>query len=151
MPVLIAYESGVGRARRAADAIADAAGDHGVATLVRSIDDVKQDYVETSDVLIVGCWTPGKVPFGDRPTRRMGRWIESLPRIDGKPVGVYCTYRFFPHTFADTAARTAETLTELGNRLEEKGARVVATRSMNLRAIGRAAVALVDEALEHLS
>jgi hypothetical protein len=100
--------------------------------------------------VIAGCWTPGNVPFGDAPTRRMAAWVEALPPLDGKPVGVFCTYRFFPHTFADTAARTAETEHELASRFELKGAKVVTTRAFHIDSIDKDAAELVDLVLEHI-
>jgi flavodoxin len=151
MAMLVAYESGLGRARRAADAVADAAAGRGVATLVRAIDEVDPEYIAGSEAVIVGCWTPGKVPFGDQPTRRMCRWIDGLPELDGKTIGVYCTYRFFPRSFADTATRTAETLHELSSRFELKGGTVAATRSINYWAIDEAAADLVRRTLGHVS
>jgi len=147
MDVLVAYESRRGWARRAADAVADAAASHGVATLIRRIDQISPDHLAAADALVAGCWTPGKVPFGDRPTRRMTAWIERLPPLDGKPVGLFCTYRFFPHTFADTTTRAAETLHELSSRFEMKGATVAATRSIHFKAIEESATDLIDRVL----
>jgi flavodoxin len=148
MTLLVIYEGNRGRVRRAAIAIADAAASHGVATLVRSIDEVEESYLASADAVIAGCWTPGNVPFGDAPTRRMAAWIEGLPNLNGKPAGVFCTYRFFPHTFADTAARTAETEHELASRLELKGARVIATKAFHFDSIEKDAAELVALVLE---
>jgi flavodoxin len=150
MEILVAYEGRRGRARQAADAVADAAASRGVAALIRAIDEVEPAHLTTTAAVIAGCWTVGKVPFGDRPTRRMARWVETLPPLDGKPVGLFCTYRFFPHTFADMTTRTAETLHDLSHRFELNGAKVVATRSINLRSIDSDAAKLVDRTFEHL-
>lgn len=90
------------------------------------------------------------MPFGGEPTTRMVRWIDGLPPLDGKPVGVFCTYRFFPHTFADTAARTAETQGELARRFELRGANVLAARSMHVRSLEDAAARLIESVTAHL-
>ena len=58
--------------------------------------------------------------------------------------------RIFPHTFADTAARTAETLNELSTSFELRGAKVVATRSIYVKKIDAAATDLVGRVLEHV-
>jgi flavodoxin len=143
MTVLVAYESSRGRAGEAARAIADAVAVHGTASLVLSIEDIRPSYVDDVGLLIAGCWTPGRVPFGDRPTRLMVKWIEGLRELPGKPIGLFCTYRFFPRTFADTATRTAETLNEMGDSFTSIGARVLATRSINVGSLDKGAANLV--------
>lgn len=148
MDLLVIYESELGRVRDAVDAIANAAASHGVATLIRSIDEFEPEHLESADAVIAGCWTQGKVPFGDAPTRNLAAWIEDLPALDGMPVGVFCTYRFFPHTFADTATRTAETENELSKRFEARGGRIVARMSINAGSIDDGASQLVDSVLE---
>ncbi|MCP3975057.1 MAG: hypothetical protein GY720_11260 [bacterium] len=148
MDLLVVYESELGRGRDAADAIAKAAAAHGVATLIRSIDEFEPFHLEPADALVAGCWTQGKVPFGDAPTRNLAAWIEELPDLGGMPVGVFCTYRFFPHTFADMATRTAETEAELANRFESKGGEVVARVSINTGSIEEGADKLVESVLQ---
>ena len=63
---------------------------------------------------------------------------------------MFCIYRFLPHTFADTATRTAETLFELGSRFELRGAKVAATRAIWLRYLDKGARMLVDSLLEQV-
>lgn len=150
MEVLVAYESRRGGARRAARAIADAAADRGIATLVRSVAEVKPGHVRAADALVAGCWTRASVPFGGEPTQHMVRWIGRLPPLDGKPVGVFCTYSFLPHTFADTAARTAETQGELTQRFQLRGAKVVASRSLHIRSLQGAAARLIVSVTAHV-
>lgn len=149
MSVLVVYGSLHGRTRRTAAAIADAAAERGVATLIRAADEFEPAHLE-ANALIAGCWTRSDVPFGGKPTRQLAAWIDRLPPLEGKPVGVFCTYRFFGHTFADTTARTAETLAELSRHFEMKGAKVAATRAINLRSIEQGAAALTVEVLDHV-
>ncbi len=118
--VLVVCESERGRTGSAADAIAAAAARNGADALASTIDDTPPARVAQADAVILGCWAPGKVPFGDEPARRLADWIETLPNLDGKPVGVFCVYRFFPHTFADMATRVAETELRLVDRLVRK-------------------------------
>jgi flavodoxin len=152
MVILVVYESPRGRARDTAEAVARAAASHGVATLISSIDeDVAKRVAKSADALIAGCWISGKVPFGGAPTQRMFDWIESLPPLEGKPVGVFCMYKFFPNTFADMATRTAEVESTLASSFEVIGGNVVASSSINLKSIDEGAALLVEMVLEHLS
>ena len=68
-----------------------------------------------------------------------------MPPLEGKPVGVFCSYRFFPYTFADVTARTAEVIDGITRRVEEKGGRVVASKAMLHRHLDADAVTLVGE------
>lgn len=146
--VLVVCESERGRTGSAADAIATAAARHGADALTGTIDDTPPARVAQADAVILGCWAPGKVPFGDEPARRLADWIETLPNLDGKPVGVFCVYRFFPHTFADMATRVAETERNLVGRLERKGARVASKRAIHFKSINANAAELAEGVLE---
>ena len=74
----------------------------------------------------------------------MTQWIDSLPELHGKPVGMFCTCTFFPHTFADTTTRVAESLNQLSSRFEMKGANVAVTQSIHTKSIDEDATLLVD-------
>jgi flavodoxin len=144
MEILVAYDGEHGQIRQVADAVADAAASRGVATILLSVGDIEPTHVDSADGVIAGCWTPGDVPFGGKPTRRMATWIDSLPPLNNKPVGVFCLFRFFPHTFADTTTRVAESLDQLSNRFEMKGANVAVTQSIHTKSIDEDATLLVD-------
>jgi hypothetical protein len=131
--------------------VACAAASRGVATVIRAIDEVEPARLANADAVIAGCWTPGMAPFGGRPMRRMERWIEGLSPFDEMSVGLFCTYRFFPHTFADTTVRTAKTLRNLSSLFEARGAKVAATRAINFNSIGEEAAILVERLLEPVS
>ena len=145
----IVYESRRGRARRAAEAVAEAAAAHGVPTLLRSKDEAVPDDLLEAPALIAGCWAKIDTPFGGEAVRGMSQWIETLPELHGKPIGLYCTYTFFPHTFADTATRTAEALAMMSRAIEEKGGKVVSSHSLHFQAFAKGAEDLVAEVLNH--
>ena len=145
--VIVICESARGHARQAANAIAQAADSLGAATLVRAIDEVESLQIAAADVVIAGCWASGKTPFGDVPSRRLADWIDDLPALSGKRVGVFCTYRLFPHTFADMAARTAKAEDRLISRFENKGGEVTGHRAIHLRSIRADAEQLVARVL----
>lgn len=147
----ITYEGRRGRARRAAEAIAEAAASHGVATLVRSINEAVPEDIQAAPALIIGCWTKVDTPFGGEPVRLVTKWIDSLPELHGKPVGMFCTYTFFPHTFADTTARTSEVLALLSAGTENKGGKVVSSHAFHFQEFGNSAKTLVAEVVDHMA
>ena len=147
----ITYESRRGRARRAAEAVAEAAASHGVPTLVRSIDEAISKDIQAAPALVIGCWTKVDTPFGGEPVRLVTKWIDDLPELHGKPVGMFCTYTFFPHTFADTAARTAEVLALLGAAVERQGGKVVSSHSFHFQAFEKSAETLVTEVIDQMT
>jgi len=148
--VVVVCESQRGRAAAVAEAARDAARARGFGATIGVIDDLAPATIASAAALIAGCWMPGKAPFGDEPLQRMMGWIDSLEPLDGKPIGVYCTYRFFPHTFADTATRTAETEHLLQAKFEELGGKVAAKRAIHVNSIEEDTAALVDAVLEHV-
>ncbi len=147
MEVLIVYESNRGRIGSTAAKLAEAAEEFGATTTTRLADQATPDDVERADALIAGCWVKGNVPFGGREAAHMGNWIERLPYLDGTPAGAFCTYSFFPRTFPDVVARTAETLDLMSSGLEARGARVVATQSIHRRSRGKGIEPLVRAVL----
>ncbi len=144
------YEGQRGRARRAAEAVAEAAASRSVATLIRSINEVAAEDLQRAEALVVGCWTRVDTPFGGEPVRRLLDWSQGLPELDGKPIGVFCTYAFFPHTFADTTARTSEVLALLTAGLEQKGGKVVSSHPFHFKAFPKSATTLVSEMVDHM-
>jgi flavodoxin len=145
----IVYESRRGRARRAAESVAEAAAARGVPTLLRSIEEAVPDDILEAPALIAGCWTKIDTPHGGETVQSVSQWFETLPELHGKPVGLFCSYTFFPHTFADTATRTAEALARLTRAVETKGGKVVSSHSLHFQAFDKGAEELVAEVLEH--
>ena len=147
MDMYVVCENRRGKVSQAADAISEAAASHGVATLVRSIDEVVLDDLLAADVVVVGCKVQSDTPFGGEPARRMADWVDDLVPLDGLPVGVFCTYAFFPHTFADVVARTSAVLATLSAAFELKGGKVVATQGLHQGELVGAAESFVSKVL----
>ncbi|MFC2177282.1 hypothetical protein ACFLRH_02565 [Actinomycetota bacterium] len=145
--VLIAYESDQGRASRAAAAMALAVRDLGQEPVVRMIDEVTPADIINAKTLLVGGWVRTRYPFGGATIDHALHWIEGLPPLDGKLVGVFCTYRFFPRTFADTTARVSEALGLVKRGFEAKGAVVVADHSLHMRKIEEGSQTFVHSVL----
>ena len=148
--VYIVYQGNNAKALRAAEEIVRAAHDRGLAATAAPIDDVDSDGVVAASVLVAGCSAQVNTPFGGETTSRTRTWIDQVPDLDGKPCAVFCTYRFFPHTFADVTTRTAEVLDALARDLELKGGKVVASQAILTRKMTEGATALVDEIAEHI-
>jgi flavodoxin len=118
MKALIAYESQTGHTRQAAEAIATAVRSLQGEAVIKKLWDVKAADVAAADVLFVGTWVKGHFFFNVAPARAQ-ELIPNLPPLDGKPVGVFCTYLFNPRGSLKT----------LGAMLEALGAMVVGERA----------------------
>ncbi len=62
-------------------------------------------------------------------------------------MGVFCTYSFFPHTFADLTARTSKVLADLSAAFEARGGTVVAAQGLHQGEFDRAATPYVSKVL----
>ena len=92
MHMYVVYGTLRGRARRAAEAIAEAAATRGVATLVRPVGEAVDSDVVAADLIVAGCGTRVDTPFGGEPAQRLVDWVDGLSDLGGTPVGVFCTY-----------------------------------------------------------
>jgi flavodoxin len=108
MNVLVLYQSRSGHTRAAAEAIAQAARNLKHDTVVESVIQARAADIETADVLFVGTWVQGFILFGVKPAGA-DLWVPSLPSLEGKPVGVFCTYAFSPRGSLRTLATMLET------------------------------------------
>ena len=108
MQVLVIYQSRNGHTRAAAEAVASAARERGCEVVVRSAAEVRKADVEQADALFVGTWVHGMILFGVRPAG-VDQWVPTLPPLNGKPVGVFCTYAFHPHASLKTMGAMIET------------------------------------------
>ncbi len=113
MNVLVLYQSRHGHTREAAEAIAQAARSLNFQVVIKSVIEVRKADVETADALFVGTWVHGLILFGVRPAGAE-LWVPALPSLEGKPVGVFCTYAFNPR----------HSLRTLGDMLTARGATI---------------------------
>lgn len=113
--VLVCYESRGGKTARAAQAVADAVTQPGDQVQVLPITKVGPAELAGADLLVLGTWVEGLVVAKVRPARATRAWLAALPRLGGKPVGIFCTYRVAPRG----------ALAELRLALQAKGARVL--------------------------
>ncbi len=113
--VLVCYESRGGKTARVAQAVADAVAGSGDHVQVLPITKVGPAELAAADLVVLGSWVEGLVVAKVRPARATRTWLAALPRLAGKPVGIFCTYRIAPKG----------ALAEMRQALQAKGARVL--------------------------
>jgi flavodoxin len=122
MNVLVLYQSRSGHTRDAAEAIAQATRNLNHEAVVKSVIQVRAADVENADVLFVGTWVQGFILFGVRPAGA-DLWVPALPSLEGKAIGVFCTYAFGPRG----------SLRALGAMLEARGATILGQHAFHRR------------------
>jgi flavodoxin len=140
MRVLVLYQSRSGNTRKAAEAVANAARDEGHTVTIKSVIEVQKADIENADMLFIGTWIQGFILFGVKPAGAT-LWVPALPSLQGKPVGVFCTYAFNPRG----------SLQALGDLLTAKGARIVGQRAFHRSQPGEGAGAFVKSVLAALA
>lgn len=113
MNVLIIFNSKSGHTEVVAKKIARIAHNLNHHVKVRSVAEVQRVDILDADVIFVGTWVHGLVLFGVRPAGA-DLWVPALPSLQGKPVGIFCTYKFNPRS----------TLRMLSKLLEAHGASI---------------------------
>jgi flavodoxin len=139
MNVLVLYQSRSGHTRQAAEAIAKAARDLDHSVTVKSVIEVQKADVEAAEVLFIGTWVQGFILFGVKPADAK-LWVPALPSLEGKPVGIFCTYAFHPRA----------SLRDLGTMLEGKGAIIAKQRAFHRRRPGHGAESFVQDVLQSM-
>lgn len=127
--VLVCYESQGGTTARAAHGVARAFTGRGDQVRVAPITEVTWDELVAADTVVVGTWVEGLVVAGVRPAGAMRRWLERLPSLGGKPVGIFCTYAVAPR----------RSLEAMRQALERAGAEVIGQAAFGRRALGAGA------------
>ena len=137
MNVLVLYQSRSGHTRNAAEAIAQATRDMNHEVNIRSIIEVRREDVEWADVLFIGTWVQGFVLFGVKPAGAE-LWVPALPSLEGKPIGIFCTYAFNPRT----------SLSTLGTMLTVRGAMILGQRAFHRNHPGNGVESFVQNILQ---
>jgi flavodoxin len=137
MNVLVLYQSRSGHTRDAAEAIAQAVRNLNYEVVVKSVIEVRKADVENADALFVGTWVQGLILFGVKPAGAE-LWVPALPSLEGKPVGVFCTYAFHPRA----------SLRRLGALLAARGATILGERAFHRSRPGAGAESFVQSVLQ---
>lgn len=122
MNVLVLYQSRGGHTRSAAEGVADAVRGMGHGAVVKSVTQVSAADIEHADVLFIGTWVQGFILFGVKPAGA-DLWVPALPSLEGKAIGIFCTYAFSPRG----------SLRTLGALLEARGATVLGQHAFHRR------------------
>lgn len=150
MDLLIVYEGQRVRTGAIARTLASRASRGDVTATVVELGSAGGVDVAHAAGLVVGCHARIDTPFGGDAAKPMLRWISELPELRGMPVAVFCTYRFFPNTFADATTRTAEVLRGLESACERRGGAIVSSHAVNRRHPDDGIDALVSDLHGHL-
>jgi flavodoxin len=137
MNVLVLYQSRSGHTRDTAEAIAQAARDLHNEAVVKSVIEVSKADVQNADVLFVGTWVQGLILFGVRPAGAE-LWVPALPPLEGKPVGIFCTYAFNPRG----------SLRALGAMLAARGATILGQHAFHRSRTSEGAERFVQSVLQ---
>lgn len=137
MNVLVLYNSQNGHTRHAAESVAQAARDQKHTVSVKSVIEVRKTDVEAAHALFVGTWVHGLILFGVRPAGAE-LWVPALPSLEGKPVGVFCTYAFNPRN----------SLRSLGAMLSTRGATTVGQHAFHRNRPGDNVAPFVQSVLQ---
>lgn len=137
--VLVAYQSRGGRTRALAAEVADRLAGSSRSVRLLPLHQVGRTELASCDVLIVGTWVEGMVVAGVGPAKATTRWLDALPPLPGKRVGVFCSYGVAPR----------KTLAIMRQAFEQRGAEVVAEVAIGRSSAGgpaslAAAVASTD-------
>jgi flavodoxin len=120
MKVLVLYYSRNGHTEQAAQAVADGVRGLNAEVITKSVAELRQIDVQNADALFIGTWVHGLILFGVRPAGA-DQWVPALPSLNGKPVGIFCTYAFHPRG----------SLKALSTLLEARGAVVCGQRAFH--------------------
>ncbi len=137
MNILVLYNSQRGHTHAAAKAIAQTVDNLSHQAVVKRIVDASPADVDAADALFIGTWVHGLILFGVEPAGAE-QWVPSLPPLEGKPVGVFCTYAFHPR-------RSLQTLTGM---LAQRGAHVVGRRAFHRSRPGSGAERFIESVLQ---
>lgn len=145
MDLFIVYEGQRAKAGKIAEMLAERVADVGIDATAIDLDEAHDIDVTSADALAIGCGAKVDTPFGGDSTTGLASWIAGLPDLRGMPVVVFCTYRFFPNTFADVTTRTAEILSGLEAAIGRRDGTVISSHAINRRHPEEGLTAVVED------
>ena len=135
LKAVVIHQSRTGNTKRAAELIGGAAEAAGATVAVRPTTNIDMAELADADLIFVGTWVDGLILFGHRPGDSTK--VRSIPKLWDKRVAAFMTHAINP-------GRAAERFAGL---LEEHGADVVASRSLNRRHLESEAAGFVAEVM----
>ena len=135
MKVVVLHQSRTGNTKKAAELIGGAVQSSGASVSVRSVSNIDYKELADADLIFVGTWVDGLIMFGHRPGDS-GK-IKKVPKLWDKKVVAFMTHALNPGNAAE----------KMASLLEEHGANVLASRSLNRHHLELEAPAFANEAL----
>ena len=135
MKVVVLHQSRTGNTKKAAELIGGAVQSSGASVSVRSVSNIDYKELADADLIFVGSWVDGLIMFGHRPGDS-GK-IKKVPKLWDKNVIAFMTHALNPGNAAE----------KMASLLEEHGANVLATRSLNRHRLESETPAFANEAL----
>lgn len=135
MKVVVLHQSRTGNTKKAAELIGGAVQSSGASVSVRSVSNIDYKELADADLIFVGTWVDGLIMFGHRPGDS-GK-IKKVPKLWDKKVVAFMTHALNPGNAAE----------KMASLLEEHGANVLASRSLNRHHLKLEAPAFANEAL----
>lgn len=93
MKACIIYNSKHGTTKAYAEEIGKALKEKGIENQIFSIADYKKDYLQTADIILLGCWTHGLMFFAQHPEKAWKDFAKQMPGIKAKKLGLFTTYK----------------------------------------------------------
>ena len=110
MKTSIIYNSKSGTTKAYAEEIGNFLSGHGVECKVFSIDGYDKEFLELSDLVLLGSWTNGLMIVAQHPDRTWKKFAKELPEIRNKSIVLFTTYKI----------ATGSMFRKMGNILNDK-------------------------------
>ncbi len=93
MKTSIIYNSHSGTTLAYAEEIGNFLSGKGIECKISSIDDYDEEYLRSSDLVMLGCWTNGLMIFAQHPDRAWKNFVKEMPVIKNKTLALFTTYK----------------------------------------------------------
>ena len=93
MKTSIIYNSHSGTTLAYAEEIGKYLSGKGIECKIYSIDGYDKDYLLSSDLVMLGCWTSGLMIVAQHPDRTWKEFVEEMPVIRKKTLVLFTTYK----------------------------------------------------------
>ena len=93
MKTSIIYNSHSGTTKAYAEEIGNFLSGQGLECKVSSIEDYDKEFLDLSDLVLLGCWTNGLMIVAQHPDRAWKKFAEELPVIRNKRIALFTTYK----------------------------------------------------------
>ena len=93
MKASIIYNSHSGTTQAYAGEIGSFLSGKGIECKISSIDDYDKEYLISSDLVLLGCWTNGLMIFAQHPDSAWKKFVQEMPVIKKKTLALFTTYK----------------------------------------------------------